>query len=186
MESVTTDKPDASHASDDEHLGSSSTANGFSVIHSYLSKWRYLTCLCVTAFQLVHFQTYHSSWWSYISQSYEMGSVAADGDLTSRKELKTADSSGLQQHIVWQCMGELPPPPPPTHTTLTTTKHRASASGKHFTSYFRSVAICNDAVSYALLTSLFARLALILVKKTCTAHTYTEVMGQNHRYYITQ
>ena len=37
-----------------------------------------------------------------------MGSVAADGDLTSRKELKTADSSGLQQHIVWQYMGEPP------------------------------------------------------------------------------
>ena len=54
---------------------------------------------------------------------------------------------------------------------------RASASGKHFTSYFRSIAICNDAVPYALLTSLFARLALILMK-TCTAHTY--VMGQNY------
>ena len=56
MESVTTDKLDASHASDDEHLGSSLTANGFSTIHSYLSKWSYPTCLCVTAFQLVHFQ----------------------------------------------------------------------------------------------------------------------------------
>ena len=56
MESVTTDKLDASRASDDEHLGSSSTANGFSVIHSYLSKRSYPTCLCVTAFQLVHFQ----------------------------------------------------------------------------------------------------------------------------------
>ena len=74
MESVTTDKPDASRASDDEHLGSSSTANGFSVIHSYLSKRSYPTCLCMTAFQLVHFQiAYHSSWWSYITQSYEMG-----------------------------------------------------------------------------------------------------------------
>ena len=31
MESVTAEKPDASRASDDEHLGSSSTANGFSV-----------------------------------------------------------------------------------------------------------------------------------------------------------
>ena len=41
MESVTTDKPDASRASDDEHLGSSSTANDFSVIHSYLSKQSY-------------------------------------------------------------------------------------------------------------------------------------------------
>ena len=48
MESVTTDKPDASRASDDERLGSSSTANGFSIIHSYLSKRSYLTCLCVT------------------------------------------------------------------------------------------------------------------------------------------
>ena len=47
MESVTTDKPDASRASDDEHLGSSSTANGFSIIiHSYLSKQSYPTCLC--------------------------------------------------------------------------------------------------------------------------------------------
>ena len=74
MESVTTNKPDVSRASDNEHLGSSSTANGFSVIHSYLSKRSYPTCLCVTAFQLVHFQiTYHSSWWSYITQSYEMG-----------------------------------------------------------------------------------------------------------------
>ena len=53
----------------DEHLGSSSTANGFSVIHSYLSKRSYPTRLCVTAFQLVHFQiAYHSSWWSYITQ----------------------------------------------------------------------------------------------------------------------
>ena len=33
MESVTTDKPDASRASDDKHLGSSSATNGFSVIH---------------------------------------------------------------------------------------------------------------------------------------------------------
>ena len=56
MESVATDKPDASRASDDEHLGSSLTANGFSVIHSYPSKRSYPTCLCVTAFQLVHFQ----------------------------------------------------------------------------------------------------------------------------------
>ena len=41
MESVTPDKPDASCASNDKHLGSSSTADGrfsFSVIHSYLSK----------------------------------------------------------------------------------------------------------------------------------------------------
>ena len=45
MESVTTDKPDASHASDDEHLGSSSTANGFGDIHSYLSKRSYPTCV---------------------------------------------------------------------------------------------------------------------------------------------
>ena len=38
MESVTTDKPDASCASDDvgEHLGSSSTANGYRVIHCQL------------------------------------------------------------------------------------------------------------------------------------------------------
>ena len=49
MESVTTDKPDASRASDDEHLGLSLTANGFSVIHTYLSKRRYPTCLCMGA-----------------------------------------------------------------------------------------------------------------------------------------
>ena len=42
-----TDKPDASRASDDEHLGSSSTANGFSVIHSYLSKRSYPTYVSV-------------------------------------------------------------------------------------------------------------------------------------------
>ena len=30
-------------------------------------------CLCVTAFQMVHFQiAYHTSWWSYIVQPYEM------------------------------------------------------------------------------------------------------------------
>ena len=83
------------------------TANGFSVINSCLSKRSYPTCLCVTAFQLVHFQiAYHSSWWSYITHSYEMGSVAADGDLTS--STATGRNSRLQQHIVWQCMGETP------------------------------------------------------------------------------
>ena len=42
----------------------------------YLSKRSYPTCLCVTAFELVHFQiAYHSSWWrmSCITQSYKMG-----------------------------------------------------------------------------------------------------------------
>ena len=38
--------------------------------------------------------------------------IAADMMVTfqysNRKELKTAESSGLQQHIVWQCMGETP------------------------------------------------------------------------------
>ena len=74
MESVTTDKPDAPCACVDEHPGSSSTANGFSHFYSYLSKRNYPRCLCVTAFQMVHFQiAYHSSWWSYIPQPYEMG-----------------------------------------------------------------------------------------------------------------
>ena len=36
--SVTKDKPDVSCTSVDEHPGSSSTANGVSIIHSYLSK----------------------------------------------------------------------------------------------------------------------------------------------------
>ena len=35
----------------------------------------------------------------------------------------------------------------------------ASASGNSQTLYFRSIAICNDALFYALFTSLFARLA---------------------------
>ena len=92
-----------SDASRAEHLGSS-TANGFSATLASGSIRR----VCVTAFQLVHFQiAYHSSWWSYITQSYEMGlPLMVTFQYSNRKELKTADSSGLQQHIVWQCMGE--------------------------------------------------------------------------------
>ena len=45
------------------------------------------------------------------------------------------------------------------------------------TSYFRSIAICNDAVSYTVLTSLFARLAF----NTGTVRTYAEVMGQKEK-----
>ena len=91
-----------SDASRAEHLGSS-TANGFSATLASGSIRR----VCVTAFQLVHFQiAYHSSWWSYITQSYEMGlPLMVTFQYSNRKELKTADSSGLQQHIVWQCEG---------------------------------------------------------------------------------
>ena len=46
--SVTKDKPDVSCTSVDEHPGSSSTANGVSIIHSYLSNRSYPRCLCVT------------------------------------------------------------------------------------------------------------------------------------------
>ena len=75
MESVTRDKPDASRASDDEHLGLSLTANGSALYPQLpLSKRSYPKCLCVTAFQMVHFQVaYHNSWWSCITQPYEMG-----------------------------------------------------------------------------------------------------------------
>ena len=50
-----------------------------------------------------------------------------------------------------------------------------------WTSYFRTIAICNDAVSYALLTSEHRShvWGLILVK-TCAARTYAEVMGQSY------
>ena len=75
MESVTTDKPDASRASDDEHLGS--TANGFTVIYSYLSKRSYPMCLCVTAFQLVHF---HIAYQQLVELSHPVirNGIAAD------------------------------------------------------------------------------------------------------------
>ena len=116
METVTTDKPGASLASNDEHLGSSSTANGFSVIHSYLSKRSYPKCLCVTAFQLVHFQiAYHCSWWCYITQPYEMGCWRwPHFQYSNMQKLETMDCSGLQLRIVWQWVR--------TPATLTTTK----------------------------------------------------------------
>ena len=50
---------------------------------------------------------------------------------SNRKELKTADSSGLQLHIVWQCMGE-------TLATLTTTKVQCEGCSTRF------VVICSS------------------------------------------
>ena len=86
------DKPDASRASDDEHLGSSSTANGFSVIHNYLSKRSYPRCLCVTAFQLVHFQiAYHSSCMVKLYHPAIRNGIAADGDLPVQQQEGTRD-----------------------------------------------------------------------------------------------
>ena len=129
-ENVTTDKPDVSRASDDEHLGSSSTANAFSIIHSYLSKRSYPTCLCVTAFQLIHFQiAYHSSWWSYITHG------DGDGDLTS----STATGRNSRLQTFWDCNSILcgyawvKPP-----ATLTTTKVQCEACSTRF------VVICSS------------------------------------------
>ena len=135
MESVTTDKPDVSCTSDDEHLGSS-TANGFSVIHSYLSKRSYPTCLCVTAFQLVHFQiAYHSSRWSYITPVIRNGIAA---DMTS----STATGRNSRLQTLRNCNSILcgnvwvKPPPPPT--TLTTTKVQCEGCSTRF------VVICSS------------------------------------------
>ena len=93
-------------------------------------------CLCVTAFQLVHFQiAYHISAGGVISPNHTKW-IAADSDLTSsiysnRKELKTADSSGLQQHIVWQCWVKPP-------ATLTATKVQCEGCSTRF------VVICSS------------------------------------------
>ena len=120
------DKPDASCTSDTEHLGSSPTTNGFSIIHSYLSKRNYPRCLCVTAFQLVHFQIAAVN---VISPSHMKWDHADVDFISNRKKLETADSSGLQLHIVCQWVR--------TPTTLTTTSHRA----------IQSVVCCQDSTS---------------------------------------
>ena len=120
---------------DDEHPGSSSTANGrfsFSVIHSYLSKRNYPRCLCVTAFQMVHFQiAYHSR---VISPSHTKWN--ADGDLTSvQQKLETCELPHyMQMHIVWQWVR--------TPATLTTTKVQCEGFSTSF--HFKCVGYCSN------------------------------------------
>ena len=65
---------------------------------------------------------------------------------------------------------------------------QASASGNSSTSYFRSIAICNDAVSYALLTSLFTCLALntsedLYCAHICRSHGSELVPIQDRRHF---
>ena len=62
---------------------------------------------------------------------------------------------------------------------------RASASG---TSYFCSTAVCNDAVSYALLTSLFARLPFntgenLYCAHACRSHGSELLPTQDRRHF---
>ena len=85
-------------------------------------------CLCVTAFQMVHFQiAYHTSWWSYIVQPYEMRCwwwpyfhYMQQQEWGRNSRLQTV----WQMHILWQWVR--------TPATLITTKAKCEGCSTWF------------------------------------------------------